>query len=196
MLPDIDRPVILASRSPRRSNLLKQIGLDFTVQPADVNEAKFGSTEKSPEELAVLLASKKAEVIAKEQFSSSIIIGADTIVCIGETILGKPSNRGEAKSTLRHLSSRSHEVITGVAIMKAPELQEITFSETTEVHFRELSDQEMDAYINTGEPMDKAGAYGIQGFGALLVDYIHGDYNNVVGFPLAAFYRYFRQFVE
>jgi len=192
ILPPVDRPIILASQSPRRSALLKQIGLDFSVQPAEVDESGVDTAGISPEQIAVSLASRKTDAIARKQSAPAYVIGADTIVCIQDTLLGKPTNSEEAYRILRQLSGHSHTVITGVSIAKVPEQQSITFSERTEVHFHDLSDAEIKDYISSGEPMDKAGAYGIQGYGALLVDYIHGDYNNVVGFPLAAFYRHFR----
>ena len=192
---NIARPVILASASPRRKNLLQQIGLACTVIPAHLDESPFTKQYSDPKTLAMTLAKEKAHSISKQQ-KNAYIIGADTVVYIDGTLLGKPESKSEARSMLQQLSGASHHVVTGVAIVSVPERTFDVFSESTEVHFRSLTQRKIKAYIHTGEPMDKAGAYGIQGAGAVLVDYIHGDYFNVVGFPLSLFYSRFRQVID
>jgi len=173
--------LILASASPRRMRLLKQIGLDFDVLPSSVPEAWEENT--SPLEIAQKLAREKAEAIAGA-LQSGVVIGADTLVVLGGRILGKPQNPDEAFRSLRKLSGRSHDVITAVVLLDAESGRALADEEVTRVFFREVSDQEIHAYIASGEPMDKAGAYGIQGRGALFVKRIEGCYTNVVGLPL------------
>ncbi|MCF7804985.1 MAG: Maf family protein [Candidatus Marinimicrobia bacterium] len=192
MISQPKRPVILASKSPRRAALLDQINLAYQVQPATIDESQVPRAQESPITAAEYLAEKKARTIA-ETARNAFVIGADTVVHLDGQILGKPQNSEEAITTLRQLSGNSHRVITGVALIAVPEQIVHVFSEETVVHFRNLTGDEIKAYVATGEPKDKAGAYGIQGLGALLVDYIHGDYNNVVGFPVSAFYQYFIQ---
>lgn len=176
--------IILASASPRRQELLKKVTEDFICIPADIDEAlPCGiEIEKAPEYLAL----KKAEHIAKDH-RDSIVIGSDTGVFYGGQMLGKPNNDDDAKRMLKMLSGKTHSVITGCAIVKGNE--KITFSCETRVTFYELSEQEIKDYVSTGECRDKAGAYGIQGLGALLVKEIRGDYFNVVGLPVAELYR-------
>lgn len=172
--------IILASASPRRRQLLEQVGLSFTVQASEVpEEARPGI---SPVELAQSLAADKALAVATLANPQSIVIGADTIVVFSSQIFGKPKTAVEAKTMLTVLSGRRHTVITGVAVVAGGQVFR-DFTETF-VTFRQLSDGEMDRYVAAGEWMDKAGAYGIQGLGALLVERIEGCYNNVVGLPL------------
>ena len=180
--------IILASASPRRQELLSLICDDFTVKPADIDESVSdgGSIENIPE----LLALKKAGHIfnnLKNARRGDIVIGCDTGVFIDGAMLGKPKDTADAHKMLRMLSGREHRVITGCAVLR--EGKTLSFSVTTRVQFYELSDSEIDEYISTGEPMDKAGAYGIQGRGALLVRGITGDFYNVVGLPVAALKR-------
>lgn len=176
------KKIILASGSPRRKMLLEQLGLKFEVVPADYIETmKSGMT---PEEIARYLSLRKAQAVAKN-YPDAVVIAADTFGVISGKIIGKPHNDAEAARILRTLSSRSHRVITGFTVMEAAADKAVSRSSVTTVHFRELSDQEIDAYIHTGEPLDKAGAYGIQGLGAVLVDRIEGDYYNVIGLPLS-----------
>lgn len=173
---------ILASKSPRRVELLNQIGLDFQCIPAHVEETGMG--EKEPGAFAEMNAFIKAQKIA-EQYPDSIVIGADTVVVYENIIFGQPENAEEAYEMLKKLSGCSHEVITGLAVVSINEnIKEIT-SERTFVHMRKISDNAIRSYINTGEPLDKAGAYGIQGKAALFVDKINGCYNNVVGLPIS-----------
>jgi len=172
--------VILASGSPRRKELLTLMGIEFTAVSADVDETL--SEGISPDMAVEQLSRKKAEFIAK-QYPNGIVIGADTVVAVEDKILGKPKDAEDAIRMLMMLSGKSHKVYTGVYI--AGEQFNIGFSESTEVSFFKISEEEAEDYVKTGEPMDKAGAYAIQGIGAALVKGIVGDYNNVVGLPAA-----------
>lgn len=173
--------IILASKSPRRRHLLEQAGLTVTVMPSDFREASVDLQE--PERYARSLAEGKAQAVAR-RYPHDWVIGADTIVVVGGQVLGKPSSKDEARSMLSRLSGRSHEVYTGWCIHR--HIDGYRFSETirTEVHFKRLTTAEIEWYIRTGEPFDKAGAYAIQGFGGFLVKVIHGSYANVVGLPI------------
>lgn len=177
--------IILASASPRRQELIKLIFDDFTVIPSDIDENVNVAlpVEKYPE----YLANFKAKSIAENGHYEDVVIGCDTGVFIDNKMLGKPKNKDNAKQMLKLLSGKKHKVITGCAIFYRD--KKICFSETTEVEFYTLTNEEIDAYVDSGEPMDKAGAYGIQGKGALLVKGIVGDYQNVVGLPVAALSR-------
>lgn len=172
--------LILASSSPRRKELLENLQLSFHTVSSDVDETY--DPEWSPEDIVMALAHRKAKAVSKEH-PASIVIGSDTVVVRDQTILGKPQNREEAFSMLKSLSGRFHSVYTGVAIVS--ESNECKFFEKTDVEFWELSDEEINDYLDTGEPFDKAGAYGIQGFGSILVKRISGDYFSVVGLPVA-----------
>lgn len=180
--------IILASASPRRRELLQQIGLQFEVNPASGEEL---ITETDPALVVEELSRQKAMEIAGKVKEDGIIIGADTIVTFKNKIMGKPRDEEDASQMLSQLSGKSHKVYTGVTAIKIEnEASEIiTFSESTEVVFYPVDKEEIYAYISTKEPMDKAGAYGIQGKGAAFVKEIHGDYNNVVGLPLARLYQ-------
>ena len=176
--------LILASGSPRRKELLETAGLDFKVIVADVDEKiPDGAT---PREAVKALALQKAQAVAKD-YEQSIVIGADTVVVCDGEILGKPKDEDDAFNMLRSLSGCTHTVCTGVALINGTEIR--NFCEVTEVEFYNLSDEEIKVYIKTGEPMDKAGAYGIQGKGCVLVKQIVGDYFNVVGLPVSKVYR-------
>ncbi len=172
--------LVLASASPRRQELISLITEDFKVAPANVDESFSNDTpcESVPEMLAV----RKALAAAKEH-PLDTVIGCDTSVIVDDEILGKPQDDQDAFRMLKLLSGKTHKVITGCAIFKNG--KSLSFSETTLVTFYPLTDDEIDAYISTLEPRDKAGAYGIQGFGSLLVKEIHGDFFNVVGLPVA-----------
>lgn len=181
--------LILASASPRRQELLKRITEDFTVNPVDADETLPVGI---PVEIAaVYLADVKAKAAA-EQFPEDIVIGCDTIVVLEDEIMGKPSDRAQAKQMLQKLSGQTHKVMTGTALYCGK--KSTVFTSETRVTFYELTDAEIERYLDTGEPFDKAGAYGIQGFGCLLVRNIEGDYNNVVGLPVAALARALAQF--
>ena len=172
--------IILASASPRRKQLMKMAGLKFTVVPADIPEIIPDGLPAEKE--SVYLAGIKAGYILSEN-PDDLIVGADTTVICEGRVLGKPRDKAEAKEMLRFLSGKVHEVYTGVAIV-SEEVNE-AFTSVTKVEFYELTDEEIDWYVSTGEPMDKAGAYGIQGFGCRLVKRIEGDYFTVMGLPVA-----------
>lgn len=176
-------PIILASASPRRADLLRQAGIDFIAMPADVDERCLPNEE--PDNHVIRLATEKARVVA-DKFEHGLVIGADTVVVVDGRILGKPVDRAEAVSMLRLLSGRGHRVMTGLALANAGSREVLCHVEITDVFFRELGDREIDAYVNSGEPMDKAGAYGIQEKGVFFVRRVEGCYNNVVGLPLFA----------
>ena len=182
----INRKFILASTSPRRLHLLRQVGIEPEVVPSEVEENN--GNDLPPRELALDLAERKARNVA-EKIDDGLIVGADTIVVIDDVILGKPSGKEEAAEMLRTLSGRTHKVITAFCLVEKPTGISVIDSEETDVSFNELSSQEIEDYVNSGKPLDKAGAYGIQDFSALFVRKIDGCYNNVVGFPLARFYR-------
>ena len=179
-----DRTLILASGSPRRRELLEKLQIPFTVEVSDCDETLPDGIPA--EQAAELLAVRKAAAVAK-QHPEAVVIGADTTVILDEEILGKPKDSADCKRMLRLLSDRVHKVITGTAVFW--DGRSFSFSEETLVQFYPLSDSDIDAYAASDEPYDKAGAYGIQGQGALLVRGISGDYYNVVGFPVARLSR-------
>jgi septum formation protein len=193
MLTDrsMDHMIILASNSPRRRELLAQIGLVFTVSPADVDESVLPG--EAPEPYAVRLALDKARSAAMRA-GKGIVIAADTIVVAGGAILGKPTDAEDARRMLKALSGRQHEVVTGLAVMDAATRRSSARTSVTKVWFRDLSEREINAYVATGEPLDKAGAYGIQERGALMVERIEGCYSNVVGLPLSLLGEILREF--
>ncbi len=172
--------LILASASPRRKELIGLISKDVKIYPADVDEGF--SNDIPAENVPEMLALRKAKAVA-ELFPDDTVIGSDTSVIIDGEILGKPKDEADAVRMLRLLSGKTHKVITGCAIFKKG--RSLSFSETTDVTFYPLSEEEIDGYIATNEPYDKAGAYGIQGYGSLLIKGINGDYFNVVGLPVA-----------
>ena len=179
--------LILASASPRRKELLEKIGLPFTVQPAKGEER---ITRKSPAAVVMELSRQKAEEIAAAQTEDCIIIGADTVVARGDKIMGKPKDAADAKQMLRSIADDCHQVYTGVTLIRTgAHPQSVTFQEKTDVCLYPISDAELDAYIASGDPMDKAGAYGIQGDFAIYVKRIAGDYYNVVGLPIGRVYQ-------
>ena len=171
--------IILASQSPRRRELLALVGIPHEVRPADLDETVWPG--EVPEAHAERLARSKAEAIATRE-PGAVVIGADTIVVLDGDILGKPNDEAEAAATLRRLSGRTHTVHTAVAV--ARDGQTVSGVESVEVTFRPLTDTQIETYIATGEPMDKAGAYGIQGYGAVIVERVHGDYFAVMGLAL------------
>ena len=180
--------LILASGSPRRKEILENAGYKFEIITADADETL---PEKiSPEEAVKFLAELKGDAVKKD--NGGVVISADTVVAFGEKILGKPKSEEDAKGMLKMLSGNIHSVYTGVCVQD--EEKKIIFAEKTDVKFYELSEKEIDNYVLTGEPMDKAGSYGIQGKGAVLVEKIDGDYLNVVGLPLARLSRVLKQF--
>ncbi len=183
--------VILASGSPRRRELLKQANIEFTVDPAEVEEF---TTETLPSKVVEALSLLKAKDV-KKRHPEDCIIAADTVVACDNQILGKPVDEADALKMLMMLSGRKHQVYTGVTIMSESGIAN-TFSECTEVTMYDNTKEQLLEYIESGEPMDKAGAYGIQGLGAVLVKEINGDYNNVVGLPLSRVYRELSKVVD
>ncbi len=183
--------IILASASPRRSELMTLAGFRFDVICADIDEIV---PEKAlPQEVVMSLALQKAQAVAKDHRKSAVV-GSDTVVALDGKILGKPRSEKEAAEMLRSLSGRIHKVFTGVAIVCGEKVT--SFFEETEVEFYPLTDQEILDYVATGEPMDKAGAYGIQGRGSVLVKRINGDYFNVMGLPISKVYRELKDCVK
>lgn len=178
------KKIILASSSPRRRELLQTAGLEFEIHVKDVDESVPEGTP--PAEAAKMTAAKKAAVIA-EKYKNDIVIGADTIVVADGRILGKPKDKADAAAMLRMLSGIEHEVITGVCIICDGVSH--NFAQISKVKFYNLTDDEIQNYVASGEPMDKAGSYGIQGLGCTLVERIEGDYFNIVGLPVAAVCR-------
>ena len=171
---------ILASASPRRKQLLEQAGYAFEIVVSDADESLPAGI--TPEKAVQLNAARKAQVVA-ENNPGAVVLGCDTVVAIDGEILGKPQDEAEAKAMLRRLSGNTHTVYSGVCITDGK--KETVFAVATDVTFYALSDRTIDAYAATKEPMDKAGAYGIQGLGCVLVKEISGDYSNVVGLPLS-----------
>ncbi len=193
--------IVLASQSPRRKELLEQIGLEFEICPAKGEEI---ITKSIPEEVVMELSKQKAEEVAAMVSSYAIehkdittpsdilVIGADTVVAYDGKILGKPVDEADAKAMLSMLSGNTHSVFTGVTLVlidKSGRAGELVFYEKTDVKMHKMSEQEIDRYISTGEPMDKAGSYGIQGKCAIYIEKIDGDYNNVVGLPITRIYQ-------
>ncbi len=185
---DINKPIVLASQSPRRKFLLEMLGLKFDVFPASIDEVNTDNLP--PAEYVMKLAGEKAKEASKLYKKDALFIGSDTIVVLGNVVLEKPADKADAKSMLKTLSNNTHTVFTGVALYDSlQESLELKY-EATQVSFRELGDKEIDAYIATGSPMDKAGAYGIQDdFGAVFVNRIEGCYYNIVGLPLQLLYK-------
>lgn len=173
--------VVLASASPRRSELLQMLGVrDFLICPAKGEEkAEEG---KSPVDIVCSLSAAKAEEVRANFGEDDIVIAADTIVWCADRVFGKPKSEDEAKRMLKELSGKSHEVYTGITLIKGEKI--VSEAECTKVHFRQLEDEEIEAYVKSGEPMDKAGAYGIQGKASLFAECIEGDFFNVMGLPL------------
>lgn len=172
--------IVLASQSPRRRELLGKMGLEFTTKSPEIDEEAIHGLPA--QELVKTLSREKALHIAQREDPDTIVIGSDTVVVLDGEILGKPTSVGQAEEMITALSSRSHEVCTGVTVCQGEKV--VSQVEVTQVTFRSLTPEEVRRYVQTGEPMDKAGAYGIQGYGALLVEGIQGDYSSVVGLPV------------
>jgi septum formation protein len=177
-----DRKLILASASPRRNELLRLLGIPFEVVPSAYEEV-MPERHPDPAALAVHLASEKARDVSRAR-PGEWVLGADTIVALKDRLYGKPKEDEDARWMLRGLSGKTHQVVTGVCFIE-PGGTEHTLSASTDVRFRELLEPEIQAYVESGEPLDKAGAYAIQGIGGLLIEGIRGDYPNVVGLPIA-----------
>ncbi len=186
-------PLILASQSPRRKLLLRQIGLRFVVRPSAAREDLWD--HESPEHNAKRIALSKAVEVSRSM-KRGIVIGADTIVVLGKNILGKPRTKSEAQTMLKRLSGRMHMVYTAFALIDVETKRRVVRIEKTKVWFRVLTNKEIEGYVRSGSPMDKAGAYGIQDdYGAVFVKRVEGCFYNVVGFPLTKFYKTLEQFV-
>lgn len=179
--------LILASASLRRAQVLRDAGFVFHIVSSALDETPFDG--ESPQDLVRRLAEDKAHLVAQRAIGPALIIAADTLVALDSTILGKPRDAGEAREMLRQLAGRTHSVHTGLAVLSLPHETLRLELETTQVSFAPLSDEEIGAYISTGEPIDKAGAYAVQGRGGRFVTRIEGCYFNVVGLPLARLYR-------
>lgn len=178
--------IVLASASPRRKELLENMGIEFSVIVSDADESAIDSDvppEIYVQELALIKAVGVAEKIRKSR--DVIIIAADTVVVCDDEIMGKPDDEAHAFELLSKLSGREHSVYTGICVLRIRDAYTVCKSVRTDVAFKELSDDKINGYIRTGEPMDKAGAYGIQGMGAMLISGISGDYFNVVGLPVS-----------
>jgi len=183
------RSIVLVSASPRRADLLRRAGLEFTIRPSEVDETPFPG--EAPGVLAERLA--RAKVLALPALSfPALAIGADTVVAVADAVLGKPKDRAEARQMLRRLSGRVHEVTTAMALRTLPEETIQCERAVSRVTFAPLSDREIDWYAETGEGMDKAGAYALQGIGALFIESIAGSYTNVIGLPLDRLYPHLR----
>ncbi len=180
--------LVLASASPRRRRLLDVLGLDYEVVPADVDERPY--PEEEPELYVERVARAKAAAVAADA-ADAVVLAADTAVAVGGQILGKPGHPAEARSMLRRLSGATHEVVTGVAVAPVG-VETVSAVERTLVRMVEMTDEEIAAYVATGEPMDKAGAYALQGLGAIFVEWVDGSPSNVVGLPLHVVARLLR----
>lgn len=193
---DIQKPLILASGSPRRRELLSQAGFDFTVCPAKGEEH---TSFTLPYDVVCELSRQKALEIAKLQAAPCYIIGADTIVSFQEQILGKPKDNDDAINMITLLQGNTHQVYTGVTLIEVTDdgkLRDFSFYEETNVHVCPMTKEEILSYVATGEPLDKAGAYGIQGAFSIYVSGIEGDYFNVVGLPVSRLYHEFKNFAH
>jgi septum formation protein len=186
--------LILASSSPRRAEVLRNAGIDFEVRPADIDETRRPDEPVGDYVQRLALEKARAAVNSETGAKDIIVIGADTVVVNRGEILLKPESPDDARRMLRQLSGGVHEVHTGLAVIRMPQRTERVIEEVTSVHFAQLSDAEIDAYIATGEPFDKAGAYGIQSFGGRYVTRVEGCYFNVMGMPLARLWATLKEF--
>ena len=179
--------LILGSQSPRRKELLGLFHIPFVIRVADIDETMDPS--RSPAEEVARVSRAKAAAISREE--DDVVIAADTIVVLEDTVLGKPKDEADAVRMLTALSGRDHQVMTGVTVLRGE--KSLTHTEITDIHFRPLSQKEIANYVATGEPMDKAGSYGIQGGAALFAEKMHGDYYNVMGLPVCRLWQMLRQ---
>jgi len=185
------KTIMLASASPRRKELLEKLGLKFQVEPSNYQEDINSGLE--PHELAKSLSLKKAELVARDH-KSALVIAADTFIAFEGKILGKPQTETAARKMLAAISGRRHSVITGFTIIDTESNKVLSRSVSTRVYIRQLTSNEIDAYVRSKEPLDKAGAYAIQGLGSVIVEKIEGDYFNVVGLPLSALAESLKEF--
>lgn len=179
-------PLVLASSSPRRAEILRAVGWRFEVSPADLDETREAGEE--PVAYVERLAREKAQAVASTRLFG-LVLGADTVVVVDGLVLGKPRDEGEAREMLRLLGGREHEVLTGVALVRAESGRASVAHERTLVRFGRMSEAEIDWHVHVGEPLDKAGAYAVQGHAALFIEAIRGDYWNVVGLPVRLVYK-------
>lgn len=180
--------IILASASPRRKSLMDVLGIDFEIKVSDCEE-KVDKTQ-NVEDIVMSLSLQKAEAVAMTTDSSCLVIGADTVVSYKNEILGKPKDKNDAVRMLKLLSGKTHSVYTGFTIIRTSDNTVITDYEKSDVTFKDLTEKEINDYVNTGDPMDKAGAYSIQGIASSFVNNLDGDYNNVVGLPIYKLSKY------
>lgn len=178
--------IILASGSPRRSEILTSVGWEFTKDVADIDETE--RENESPEDYVQRLAREKAETVAK-RYENEIVLGADTTVVINDQIIGKPTDLDDARRMIKMLSGNWHEVLTGIAVVRSQNLESIVGIQSTRVKFAEMNDAEIEFLVKYGEPLDKAGAYAVQAQAALFIEKIEGDYWNVVGLPINLVYE-------
>ncbi len=183
--------IVLASASPRRKSIFEMIGVTALIQPAHIDET---IVYKHPRKSAIGHAREKAAVVAKNMDPDCIVVGSDTIVYLGGEILGKPGSSKNAIDYLKRLSGKTHSVYTGVCVIRGA--SEVYDCEKTQVTFKELSEEEIHQYLKTGEPFDKAGAYGIQGYGSQFIDKVNGCYFNVMGFPVRLFQDMLHRLLE
>ncbi|MDF2820076.1 MAG: maf protein [Clostridiales bacterium] len=177
----------LASQSPRRKEILTNLNIDFNVVVSDIDESLI--RKNTPSELVIALANAKAYAVSEKLLEPSIIIGVDTVVVLGNTVIEKPTDDNDAFNILRSLSGQEHMVYSGISLIDKYSDKVYTSYDITNVFMRELTTDDITNYIATKEPFDKAGAYGIQGIGSILIDKIVGDYFNVMGFPVKKFYQ-------
>lgn len=183
--------LILASASPRRAQILRDAGLSFTVTSSAVDESHL--LGESAQDYVLRLARAKADLVAARSIGPSIVIAADTVVVLGEQILGKPRTTDDARTMLESLSGKTHQVLTGVTLVRLPDTEHLSFAETTRVQFSSIPPEAISYYLSTEEPYDKAGAYAIQGFAGRYIPRIEGCYFNVVGLPLTRVVEGLRQ---
>lgn len=187
------KKLILASASPRRKKLLKQIGLDFEILPSNIEE-KLNPRLKPLHQVESLSLQKALAASVLKEAKDSIILAADTMVAVGDEVLGKPKDEKDAKRMLRKLSGRIHSVVTGFTLLDVATKKKVTKSIETKIYFKNLTSQEITAYIRTKEPFDKAGAYAIQEIGAIFIEKIEGDYQGAVGLPIYLLVKELRKF--
>ena len=184
------KQIILASASPRRRELLKSLGIPFKVVPSNVEEIALDG--EAPVRAAKRLAQAKALAVA-QRLPKAVVLAADTIVLLGKEVMGKPKNLSEARRMLKKLSGRTHRVITGFCLLNTEDNRVIKRAVTTKVKMKRITPAELKGYLKSGEPLDKAGAYAVQGIGAFLIESVQGSYSNVVGLPLAEVSEAFRE---
>ncbi|MFC1811007.1 Maf family protein [Patescibacteria group bacterium] len=187
-----DKKIILASQSPRRIEILKDLKINFETKPSQCRELSFKESQMTPTEFAIANAERKARDIAQNE-SNALVIGMDTIGEYENQVIEKPRDQEHAKEMINLLNSTSHNVITGICIIDADSEDKVAAAETTKVKFTTMSDNEIEAYLDTGDWEGLACGYGIQGLGALFIEKIEGDYFNVVGFPVFRFYHLMKQ---